>query len=229
MTTKRTRRGQEDGDEPKKEDAETEDDEEEEEEDDGKEEEEEDAVEEDAATEKPDEEVEEPSNPRVPSSPPSAAKEEDEDEEVDGILNEVKGYSAVDAMDPELVKQMEIINSNAPTSELEIALVETLKRKDLQIERLSGEISKLKGFISKRKQTYKRKRKDEGAPTRALSAYNIYIQDRFAKLSKENEQALKSSDSDAVLKRVPPASLVASTGNLWKELSSEEKIHYEER
>lgn len=241
MTKKRTtRRGKDVGDEVTKEDVdETEDDVEEEEEIDEKEQEEvedeqeeveeNEQEEEDAATEKPDGQVDEPSKPRLPSSRRSTVKVDDDDTEVDEILNDVKGYSAADLMDPELQKQMEIINANVPTSELEIALVATLKRKDLQIERLSGEISKLKGFISKRKQTYKRKRKDEGAPTRALSAYNIYIQDRFAKLSKENEQALKSSDTDAVLKRVPPASLVASTGNLWKELSNEEKLKYEER
>jgi len=71
--------------------------------------------------------------------------------------------------------------------------------------------------------------KDEGAPTRALSAYNILVQDRFAQLARENEISLKSADSDAQLKRVPPANLVASTGNQWKELSSTEKAKYDER
>mmetsp|Transcript_28442 Transcript_28442/g.42984 ORF Transcript_28442/g.42984 Transcript_28442/m.42984 type:complete len:508 (-) Transcript_28442:111-1634(-) len=132
-------------------------------------------------------------------------------------------------LDPEVIKQQELIDSTPRSTELEHALYDALKRKEAQVERLTGEISKLKAFISKRKQTYKRKRKDEGAPTRALSAYNIFVQDRFSKLAKENEQALKSSDTDAQLKRVPPASLVASTGNQWKELSAEEKGHYEER
>jgi hypothetical protein len=132
-------------------------------------------------------------------------------------------------MDPEILKQQDLIEKTPRTTELEHALYECLMRKESQVERLSGEITKLKAFISKRKQTYKRKRKDEGAPTRALSAYNIFVQDRFSKLAKENEQALKSSDSDAQLKRVPPASLVASTGNQWKELSAEEKTAYEER
>lgn len=49
------------------------------------------------------------------------------------------------------------------------------------------------------------------------------------RLSKENEAALKSADTDAQLKRVPPASLVASTGNQWKELSAEEKQYYEDK
>eukprot|EP00548_Thalassiothrix_antarctica_P012117 CAMPEP_0194160468 /NCGR_PEP_ID=MMETSP0152-20130528/78404_1 /TAXON_ID=1049557 /ORGANISM="Thalassiothrix antarctica, Strain L6-D1" /LENGTH=695 /DNA_ID=CAMNT_0038870163 /DNA_START=327 /DNA_END=2414 /DNA_ORIENTATION=+ len=132
-------------------------------------------------------------------------------------------------LDPEIIKQQEVINTTPRTTELENALHDALKRKEAQVDRLTGEITKLKAFISKRKQTYKRKRKDEGAPTRALSAYNIFVQDRFSQLAKENEEALKSSDTDAQLKRVPPASLVASTGNQWKELAAEEKKHYEER
>lgn len=131
--------------------------------------------------------------------------------------------------DPKIAADLEYIAQTEPTSRLEVALTETLQRKEAHIARLTTEITKLKAFISKRKQTYKRKRKDEGAPTRALSAYNIFVQDRFALLAKENDTALKSADTDARLKRVPPASLVAATGNAWKELSSEEKAKYEER
>ena len=134
-----------------------------------------------------------------------------------------------DIADPRIAADMEYIAQTEPSTRLEIALSDTLKRKEAHIDRLTGEITKLKAFISKRKQTYKRKRKDEGAPTRALSAYNIFVQDRFARLAKENENALKSADTDAQLKRVPPASLVASTGNAWKELSAEQKVKYEER
>lgn len=152
-------------------------------------------------------------------------KRSHDDEIPDDLLVEVPPAP----MDPEILKQQELIDKTPRTTELEHALYECLMRKESQVERLSGEVTKLKAFISKRKQTYKRKRKDEGAPTRALSAYNIFVQDRFSKLAKENEQALKSSDSDAQLKRVPPASLVASTGNQWKELSAEEKTAYEER
>jgi HMG-box domain len=188
---------------------------------------------EDDDTEAADDKSEESEKPHSdPPREPTPDDKHDDDEEPDDnddVLAEEKGFSMRDHMDPELLQQIAIINAHAPTSQLELALVETLKRKDRQIERLSGEITKLKTFISKRKQTYKRKRKDEGAPTRALSAYNIFVQDRFAKLSKENEQALKSSDSDAQLKRVPPASLVATTGNQWKELSSDDKTHYEDR
>mmetsp|Transcript_14909 Transcript_14909/g.18178 ORF Transcript_14909/g.18178 Transcript_14909/m.18178 type:complete len:487 (-) Transcript_14909:3713-5173(-) len=128
-----------------------------------------------------------------------------------------------------LIEQQELIEKSTPSTELEIVLINEIKRKDAHIERLTGEVMKLKQFISKRKQTYKRKRKDDGAPTRALSAYNIFIQDRFLRLAKENEKALKSTSSDAILKRVPPASLVASTGNQWKDLAPEKKAMYEER
>jgi hypothetical protein len=131
--------------------------------------------------------------------------------------------------DPKATKDMDVINTTEPKTELEIALADTLKRREAHIDRLSQEVVKLKAFISKRKQTYKRKRKENGAPTRALSAYNIFVQDRFAKLSKDNENALRSTDTDAVLQRVPPASLVASTGNEWKVLAAEQKVHYEER
>mmetsp|Transcript_5893 Transcript_5893/g.8506 ORF Transcript_5893/g.8506 Transcript_5893/m.8506 type:complete len:411 (+) Transcript_5893:58-1290(+) len=153
--------------------------------------------------------------------------------EVDDIEDDIEVINIVGQQpappDPEVAKQLAIINAIPPSTELELALFETLKRKDSQIVRLTGEVSKLKNFISKRKQTYKRKRKDEGAPTRALSAYNIFVQDRFSKLAKENELALNSADTDAALKRVPPSSLVASTGNQWKELSADDKSHYEDR
>jgi HMG-box domain len=131
--------------------------------------------------------------------------------------------------DPVIIAQIELIEKSTPSTDLELALTAIMKRKETHITRLTAEIIKLKKFISKRKQTYKRKRKDDGAPTRALSAYNIFIQDRFATLAKENEIALKSEDKDAMMKRVPPASLVALTGNAWKELSAEEKQKYEER
>lgn len=132
--------------------------------------------------------------------------------------------------DNALVKsQQTFINDNPPTTPLELALAAELARKILQIKKLTGEVVKLKQFISKRKQTYKRKRKDDGAPTRALSAYNIFVQDRFEELAKQNEEALMSSNSDTKMKRVPPASLVAKTGNEWRQLPAEEKKVFEER
>jgi len=148
-------------------------------------------------------------------------------DEEDELLN--SDTREAEITDPKVAADLEYIKNTDPSSRLEIALTETLKRKEAHIEKLTNEIIKLKAFISKRKQTYKRKRKDESAPTRALSAYNIFVQDRFALLAKENEAALKSADSDAKLRRVPPASLVAKTGNAWKELPAEEKAKYEER
>jgi HMG-box domain len=131
--------------------------------------------------------------------------------------------------DPEILAQMELIEKSTPTTDLEIALSNVMKRKVNHLNRLTAEIVKLKNFISKRKQTYKRKRKDDGAPTRALSAYNIFIQERFALLAKQNEKALKSESDDVTLTRVPPAHLVAATGNVWKSLSAKEKQKYEEK
>lgn len=139
---------------------------------------------------------------------------------------DVSGYSTLDS---KVAEQQQLINNSKPSTELEKALFEEIQRKNNQIERLTGELLKLKQFVSKRKQVYKRKRKDGDAPTRALSAYNIFVQDRFSRLKKQNEEALKSSDSDAIMKRVPPASLVASTGFQWKELPADEKAYYEER
>lgn len=167
-----------------------------------------------------DEEEEEPAPPVATEKKRSPKSEEVE------LLNTDPREVIVD---PKVAEDLKFIEETEPTTKLEIAFSEHLKRKQAHIERLMGEITKFKAFISKRKQTYKRKRKEEGAPTRALSAYNIFIQDRFAKLAKENEQALKSADTDAQLKRVPPASLVAATGNVWKELPTEEKAKYEER
>ena len=127
------------------------------------------------------------------------------------------------------MEQIECIKNTTPNTELEVALTDVLERKERHIGRLVNEINKLKKFISKRKQTYKRKRKDGSAPTRALSAYNIFIQDQFAKLAKENDAALKSADTNKQMQRVPPSNLVAKTGNAWKLLPPEEKAKYEER
>jgi len=126
-------------------------------------------------------------------------------------------------------QQQKLISRSIPSTLLEVALSNETKRKDMQIERLNREILKLKNFICKRKQTYKRKRKEEGAPTRALSAYNLFVQDRFSQLAKDNEAALKSPDMNAQMKRIAPSSLVASTGNQWKKLSVEEKSRFEGR
>ena len=193
------------------------------------------AQEEEAAGDAPKKEDAEDSTPqeadseaKTEESPPQrkgkrTRKADEEELDLDSDVKEPE------ILDPKIAEEMEYIKVTEPTTRLELALADALKRKESHIDRLSGEVQKLKAFISKRKQTYKRKRKDEGAPTRALSAYNIFVQDRFAKLAKENEAALKNADSDVQLKRVPPANLVASTGNQWKELPPEEKQKYEER
>lgn len=129
-----------------------------------------------------------------------------------------------------LVKaQQTFIKDGKPTTPLEVALAAELDRKNAQIEKLKSEVIKLKQFISKRKQTYKRKRKEDGAPTRALSAYNIFVQERFEQLAKQNEQALMNADQDAPMKRVPPSSLVAKTGHEWRALPEEDKKKYKEK
>jgi hypothetical protein len=125
--------------------------------------------------------------------------------------------------------QLKLIQESEPSTDLEIALSAELERKNAQIEKLTSEVIKLKQFISKRKQTYKRKRKEDGAPTRALSAYNIFVQERFEQLARQNQEALMSSNTDKTLQRVPPASLVAQAGNEWRELPPEQKEIYKER
>ena len=132
-------------------------------------------------------------------------------------------------VDPKVLEEQELIKMSVAVTPLEKALKAELERKEAHTERLLSEMLKLRQFISKRKQTYKRKRKDDGAPMRALSAYNIFVQERFSKLAKDNEAALKSDNLDAELKRVPPASLVAVAGSEWKELPPHEKARYEER
>lgn len=156
----------------------------------------------------------------------AAARRQREKEEEE-LLNSKVVEDTIE--DPEFMAHLERIKAEVPKTDLEMSFATVLNRKEQHITRLVGEISKLKGFIAKRKQTYKRKRKDESAPTRALSAYNIFVQDRFARLAKENAAALKSTDTNIQMQRVPPANLVASTGNAWKTLSLEERAKYEER
>ena len=159
-------------------------------------------------------------NTRKRKAEPEAEQEE---------LSLLKTHVEYEEKDPQTLADRKTLEENKPESELELALSRLLTAKENHVIKLTNEIKKLKGFISKRKQTYKRKRKDEGAPTRALSAYNIFVQDQFAKLAKKNSAALQSTDTNAQLERVPPANLVASTGNQWKALSEEEKQKYRDR
>jgi len=112
------------------------------------------------------------------------------------------------------------------STDLERKLFKTVTEQKQIISRMNSELSKLRKFIGKRKQSYKRKRKAGDVPTRALSAYNIFVRERFSKLASENEHALYSSDVGVELKRVPPATLVAKTGIQWKDLPEEEKGQY---
>ena len=130
--------------------------------------------------------------------------------------------------DPISKAQQNLIAKSKPITELEIALVAELERKNHLISNVTNELNKIKQFISKRKQTYKRKRKEGGAPKRALSAYNIYIKEKFKILAKENQEALTDASTNKALQRVKPENLVAKTGNEWKKLSKEEKQKYEE-
>jgi hypothetical protein len=155
-------------------------------------------------------------------------EEEDEEEELLNIPLDTYEFMVTDGQNNKLhLEQDELIRHSEPKTELEIAQRMAIERLELQISRFRNEIKKLKAFISKRKQTYKRKRKDNQAPIRPLSAYNIFIKSQFTKLASENEAALMSADEGAQLKRVPPASIVASTGGEWKHLSAEEKAKYE--
>lgn len=130
--------------------------------------------------------------------------------------------------DPDAIRNHDIINNSTPTTELELALKAELDRQIQHNELLVGECTKLRGFISKRKQTYKRKRKDESAPRKKLSGYNLFVRERFAKIAQANEDALKNADSGAELKRIPPASNIASSGHAWSQLNAEEKAKYNE-
>lgn len=138
-------------------------------------------------------------------------------------------FSPEDEAEAQFGAMNDLIRNTVPTTELEKALKEALEHKDTHIEKLHSELMKLRAFVSKRKQCYKRKRKDDNAPVRAMSAYNHFIKERFKQLAEQNEQALKSDNPDDELKRVPPHLLVTKVGKEWNDLSAEERAKYEER
>ena len=118
--------------------------------------------------------IEERPSPESVSSPKKEGEEDnaeihDRDAGVEDLTTEHK--------DADALAQEEIVKNSVPTTELEIALTKILERKEALIDRITGEITKMKNFVKKRKQTYKRKRKEDGAPTRALSAYNMFIKE----------------------------------------------------
>ena len=117
------------------------------------------------ATESKDDENSAPSKATTPKTRRSPLPDGYEEEEED--VTEFK--------DADALVQEKIVKNSTPTTELEIALTKILERKEALIERLRIANTKMTKFVSKRKQTYKRKRKDDGAPVRALSGYNLYI------------------------------------------------------
>ena len=117
------------------------------------------------ATESKDDENSAPSKATTPKTHRSPLPDGYEEEEED--VTEFK--------DADALVQEKIVKNSTPTTELEIALTKILERKEALIERLRIANTKMTKFVSKRKQTYKRKRKDDGAPVRALSGYNLYI------------------------------------------------------
>lgn len=70
----------------------------------------------------------------------------------------------------------DFIARSKPQTELEKALFSLLDNKNALIHKMSGELQKLQAFVVKRKkQVYKRKRKDADHPVKPLSAYNIFL------------------------------------------------------
>jgi len=151
----------------------------------------------------------------------------DEDSYCDGDLSSTSfRLSPPDAQSDDMIRHREIIANSIPRTELELALHAEYNRLLKANAILTSECVKLRRFMTKRKQTYKRKRKDESAPRKKLSGYNLFVRERFAQLARENEDALKSADNAADLKRIPPSRNIASSGKAWSMLSAEEKARY---
>jgi hypothetical protein len=147
-------------------------------------------------------------------------------------------------VDDDVMPIIDIISSSTPSTPLEFALINELDRRTRHNELLINEVTRLREFLSKRKQTYRRKRTDVDAPRKKLSGYNVFVRERFAALARENEEALRmgvatTTTSSASgggggevvgggveLKRIPPASSISSTGKAWSMLSAEEKERY---
>lgn len=128
-----------------------------------------------------------------------------------------------------IAEHEQTIRENVPQTPLEIALTNELRGKTAQAERLSEELARLRGVFSRRKQPRKTKRPNDDAPARALSAYNIFVQENFSQLAKQNDEVLQSNKQNVELKRIAPASLVAASGDLWKKLSPKEKSHFKKK
>lgn len=120
-------------------------------------------------------------------------------------------------------RNRELIAASAPETPLEHALRAELDRQIRRNRLLANECAKLRGFLAKRKQTYKRLRKDKEAPRKKLSGYNLFVREHFAKLTKENEEALRNLDGSVEMKRVPPARNIVASGRAWSMLSADRK------
>ena len=135
-------------------------------------------------------------------------------------------------LEPNDIRNREIINDSTPKSELEVALTSELHRLTRQNELLSQECTRLRGCFTSstttnakknifRKQiNYKRKRKDESAPRKVLSGYNLFVRERYAKIAKDNEEAMKSGAKQMVNTNI------SSSGKAWNMLTTEEKEKY---
>mmetsp|Transcript_18730 Transcript_18730/g.24315 ORF Transcript_18730/g.24315 Transcript_18730/m.24315 type:complete len:390 (+) Transcript_18730:375-1544(+) len=151
-----------------------------------------------------------------------------QDEDVDLLAH----LGNVDGEDPQRESSKSLLaflEDAVPETELEKKLHKALRQQFAISDKLRKEVTKLQLFMTKRKQVYRRKRKDESAPTRPLSAYNIFVREHFNKLAKENERALSSSKVDDQMKRIAPSTLVSEAGNSWRDLCPKKKKVYIER
>ena len=137
-------------------------------------------------------------------------------------------------LEPNDIRNREIINDTTPKSELEVALTSELYRLTRQNELLSQECTRLRGCFTSSSSTttnakknifrkqinYKRKRKDESATRKVLSGYNLFVRERYAKIAKDNEEAMKSGAKQMVNTNI------SSSGKAWNMLTTEEKEKY---
>ncbi|GFH57951.1 hypothetical protein CTEN210_14427 [Chaetoceros tenuissimus] len=153
--------------------------------------------------------------------------EVNEEEENDQLRFDTKVES--EPQDPEVKARRELIEKTEAKSELEIALKTELDIRKKQVETLRSELIHMKNFVSRRRQKYKRKRSNDKAPRKAMSAYNLFMQDRFRKIAKENKEVLLDASNCKNMERVEASSLVTKTGHEWSKLSLEQRQVYEER
>jgi len=133
-------------------------------------------------------------------------------------------------LEPNDIRNREMINNSTPKSELEVALTSELHRLTRKNELLNQEVTRLRGFFTSTTKTkknifrkqinYKRKRKDESAPRKVLSGYNLFVRERYAKAAKDNESL------NGGAKQVVNTNDISSSGKAWNMLTTEEKEKY---